>query len=120
MGQAIRIVRIQVDGVELTTKPETINFNLGGDQFEDIETNRPGESYQVKKVAGSVEGEATLESDTDIDSLRGQNKTVTLVADNGRKWKMGNARWMKEGVPVKASDGTFEIGYSGTPFKDLG
>lgn len=118
MGQAIRIVRIKVDGQELRTKPDTVKFMLGKTVYNGVESNRPGETFQAEVKAGTLECEAYVENDTDEDSLFGVEKTIEAIADNGRKWKMGKGRSTKEGE-IDASNGTIALGYEGTPWTKI-
>lgn len=115
MGQAIRIVRIKVDGVQLNTKPDSVKLNLGQSIYTTVETNQPGMSYQKEVRPGMLEAEVYVESDTDLDALFGVSKTIHAIADNGREWKMGLGRSTKEGE-IDASNGTVALGYEGTPW----
>lgn len=115
MGQAIRIVRVKVDGVELNTKPDTVKINLGQAVYTTVESNRPGETYQRETRPGMLEADVFVESGVDLESLFGVSKTVHAIADNNRQWKMGAGRSTKEGE-IDASNGTISLGYEGTPW----
>lgn len=117
-GQAIRITRVKIDGLELETKPDSVTFTLGKPIYNTIESNRPGEMFQQEKKPGVLECEVFLTPDLDTDSLFGVSKTIHIIADNGMEWKMGSARNTKEGE-VNVSDGTIALGYEGTPFVNV-
>lgn len=115
-GQAIKIVRFQLDGKLYDVDPTTFSANHGGTQYTSLNSHRPNTAVQAETIAGTCSVDYYLTPDVVIADLVGTGKVAVAEYDNGMTFKM--AAVSNSSTPdVDTDGGKVKIEYTGNPWE---